>query len=384
MRILFAADVSFNYYGEFRGEEQAKQLMAGTAEVFRGADFSMLNLENIFGNAEEHTPIYKSGPNLISSEKFVAYVDALKPTAIGLANNHTGDYGAEPIFNTMELLRKKGYQLTGAGANVEEAYQPVVFEKDGLQVAVIAVCENEFGTAGKNTAGSAGYDLTRVSHGIAEARANGQIPIIYFHGGNEYNPFPSPGKVSLYRHFVELGAGAVIAMHTHCPQGYEVYQGCPIVYSMGNLFFPDKNEKGKNWSTGYMTMLDVTVDGITMETIPYTFGMEHHTLMTGEEKEDFEKYLAFISAEIADEDKLQRYFDAWCVIAGINGYTRDLNYRKEMVTEPIHKMTSLKNLFSCEAHNELIRGALNLIYEGWHNDLQSEIDLIRKLQNLEL
>ena len=383
MKILFAADVSFNYYGKFQSVEQAQRVMNGTAEVFRSADFSMLNLENIFGNAEDHTPIYKSGPNLISSEDFVAFIDTLKPTAIGLANNHTGDFGEAPIFNTMNLLKKKGYLLTGAGANVEEAYRPVGFEKDGVQVAVFAVCENEFGTAKKNAAGSAGYDLTRVTHAIAGAREKGQLPIIYFHGGNESNPFPSTGKVALYRHFVDLGAAAVIAMHTHCPQGYEFYRGCPIVYSMGNFFFPDQSDRSKKWTTGYMTMLDITAESAKLDVIPYTFGMDHHTVMTGAEKEYFMNYLAFLNQEMADEDKLQRYFEAWCVIDGINGYTRNLNYRKEMLEEPVHTMTALKNLFSCEAHDELMRVSLNLIYEGRHNDLQPEIDMIRKLQNLE-
>ena len=41
------------------------------------------------------------------------------------------------------------------------------------------------------------------------------------------------GKTELYRHFIDIGAAAVIAMHTHCPQGYEIYNGAPIVYSKG-------------------------------------------------------------------------------------------------------------------------------------------------------
>ena len=70
--------------------------------------------------------------------------------------------------------------------------------------------------------------------------------------------FPSPAKTELYRHFVDLGARAVIAMHTHCPQGYEIYNGCPIIYSMGNFFFPLTRNRISTWDIGYMTMLDIT------------------------------------------------------------------------------------------------------------------------------
>lgn len=68
--------------------------------------------------------------------------------------------------------------------------------------------------------------------------------------------------MELYRHFIDLGAEAVIAMHTHCPQGYEFYNGKPIVYSMGNFFFPHKKDKEKSWYHGYMSELDISRDGI--------------------------------------------------------------------------------------------------------------------------
>ena len=105
---------------------------------------------------------------------------------------------------TMKLLKQKGYVTIGAGKNIDEAYEPAILEKDGVRVAVIAVCENEPGIAEEHQAGSAGYSLSRVSNAIWEAKERGELPIIFFHGGNEYNPFPSPGKTELYRHFVDI------------------------------------------------------------------------------------------------------------------------------------------------------------------------------------
>lgn len=61
--------------------------------------------------------------------------------------------------------------------------------------------------------------------------------IVIFHGGTEYNPFPSPEQKARYRELIDFGADAVIGMHPHCPQGYERYRNKIIVYSTGNFFF---------------------------------------------------------------------------------------------------------------------------------------------------
>ncbi len=384
MKILFAADMSFNYMEATPDTQKAVNCMAEIAPIFKSADFSILNLENILGVREKYTPIIKSGPNLISDERFIEYINVLKPTAVGLANNHTGDYGDEPIFNTIDLLHKNGYLICGAGANIDYAYKPVKFSKEGITVSVIAVCENEFGVATKNEAGSAGYRLSLVTREIELAKANGEKPIIYFHGGNEYDPFPSPEKVELYRHFIDLGAAAVIAMHTHCPQGYELYNGSPIVYSMGNFFFPHSKEGVRaSWFYGYMTELDVTEKGITIKTYPYTFDFDKISLLVGAKKEKFNEYMEVLCAPLNDERKIAELFDTWCIIAGINGYIKMLNYN-EAVQAKKSSAASLKNIFSCEAHNELIKNTLNMMFFDRVKSAEKDVGFIEKLQNMEI
>ena len=285
MKILFASDMSFNYLNNCPLDGEAERIMSKTAETFKKADFSIINLENIFGNKDEFEPIPKSGPNLISDDKYIEYVDALGPTAVGMANNHSRDYGDGAMFHTVNMLKDRGYQVCGVGENIDKAYEPAVFEKENLKVHIIAVCENEFGVATKTSAGTSGYSLGRVTEAVKKSLLDGAEPIIYFHGGNEQNPFPSPGKRELYRHFADIGARAVIAMHTHCPQGYEIYNGCPIIYSMGNFYFPKSNDHIPTWDLGYMTMLDITEDSSSVDIVPYKFGLEHHSLLEGENKE---------------------------------------------------------------------------------------------------
>lgn len=384
MKILFASDISFKNLQGYN-EQSAINCMKNTAEFFKKADFSVLNLENVFGNKDELTPIIKSGPNLISTADYLGYINILRPSVIGLSNNHTGDFGEEAIDYTLNVLKKNGYNFIGVGKNITEAYKPALFEKDNVKVAVIAVCENEFGIAEDDKCGASGYRLSLVTKSINDARKKGYLPIIFFHGGNEINPFPSPGKKELYRHFIDLGAASVIAMHTHCPQGYEIYNGAPIIYSMGNFFFPyDENLQNKSWFYGYMTELSITCDDIKLQIIPYKFDFNNHTVLSGDEKDEFMKYIEYINKPILDDKLLKKYFDAWCVMLGINCYSVHVVYKDTMPENGASEVSATKNIFSCEAHNELITHMLKLIYDGRVKEAEEKICEIKILQKLQI
>lgn len=394
MKILFASDVSFNYIPSFGGKEAARKAFFNTAEYFRAADFSVINLENILGDGKKYAPIPKSGPNLISDESFIEYLNVLAPTAVGLANNHTRDFGDGAMFNTVDILKENGYLPFGAGANIKEAYKPVIFEKGGTRVAIFAVCENEFGIATESEGGTAGYSLGRVMAALSTARADGLLPVIYFHGGNETNPYPSPEKVELYRAFVDMGAIAVVAMHTHCPQGYEIYKGAPIVYSMGNFFFPKPGLMDTllpSWLFGYMSELDITEGGASLKIIPYKFNEDEHTVLSGKELQDFLKYLDYIKAPIGDGTRLLELFESWCIIAAVgygekDGYMSFLDRftMEKIAPDGLKEICPIKNLFSCEAHAELLKSAFNLIYSGRLEKAKEGVPEILALREMKL
>ena len=382
MIITFAADMSFFYGGAFRGIEAAQAAMAEPAAVLAQADYSMVNLENVLGDKESHTPILKSGPNLITEERFIHYVHALKPTVVGMANNHSRDYGEEVMFQTKNMLTDSGYICIGAGKNIEEAYVPAMLEKDGICVAIIAVCENEFGVATSQISGTAGYSLGRVAKAIRKARGEGCKPVIYFHGGNEKNPFPSPGKVELYRHFIDLGAEAVVAMHTHCPQGYEIYEGKPIVYSMGNFFFPAENRE-LSWFYGYLTQLDFSEETVSLTIHPYRFDMDGVKMLQGEDLSCFIRYMQVLCEPIGNEEALQELFDSWHYIGGyIHGF--DWFEPHYIADGWSRQVKDMKNIFNCEAHNELVRNTFNMVFEGRMEKAKSKVEFIKKLQNMQI
>lgn len=388
MKILFASDISLNWLAGPKSDDEVSELYREVFPCFDGADFTMVNMENIFGLPSEGEPISKLGPNLIAGPEFENILDALRPTVVNFANNHVGDYGPELAMRNFARCREKGYLLTGCGANLEEAYTPVYLEKDGVRVGIFGVCENEFGLARESTPGSAAFDLGHVNRTIQGIREAGALPIVYFHGGNEFNPFPSPWKTDLYRLFIDLGARAVIAMHTHCPQGYESYHGGAIVYSMGNFYFPrDKATypavAQESWFYGYLSMLDVTEDATELSIVPYHFDSDRIELLKGERLSSFSAYMSRLNEPLSDAALLRALFDSWSSYRGFDFITR-ASYSEEMKNGGQEELKRLKSVFTCEAHYELVRNTVNLLFYDRMKDAGKYVDYILALQNMRI
>ena len=386
MKIVFAAD--FGIYS-VKDEYDPTIVSPGLDEAKRAmenADFRMLNLEKLFYFGGE--PILKSGPNIGMRKEYISALKHLKIDAVGLANNHTGDFGESNVLKNLNYLKENSIAYVGGGKNKDEAYLPLVFEKDGVAASVITICENEFGTATDSKAGAAGFELYRTVKLIKDEKANGRYVIVNFHGGNEENPFPSPKKRGLYRTFIECGADAVIAMHTHCPQGYEYYLGKPIIYSMGNFFFAYKDPQGEraNMSSayyfGYMSKLDIKDGKVSFEPIPYRFTPKGMTVMDGDDKRRFLYYLEKISEPIKSDKEIEAYFRGWSLITGPI-YANFLNFDRNNIPDK-DLLRHIKNNFSCEAHNELLESYIRMLFDGITDEDEKRKAEIRAMSTIDL
>ncbi|MBQ8577343.1 MAG: CapA family protein [Clostridia bacterium] len=390
MKILFTGDICFQYQRDVHAGNSA-QILSDVLPVMQSADFRVCNLETPIADESVGAPITKTGPNLMGRPENLAFLEAAGCDCAVLANNHTGDYGDDALFSTLSYLDGKHIAHCGAGVNIEEAYRAWRTEKDGVTVSVIAVNENEFGLADVGKAGSAAYSQERLSDAIVRERAVSEFVVIVYHGGNEHNPLPSPMCRERLRMMIRLGADAVIAGHTHCVQGQEIYDGKPIIYSMGNFFFPWKN--GNNpwredlpWQTGYMTMLTLeTGKAPTYEIYPYRTSPDgaEIKLFCGEDKEKITAYIDKISGFIHDEDYMRRHYMGWCVVSGLP-YIRAMNAKPEYFDpqNPPENISALRNLLMCEAHNELCRATLKLACEGRMAEAYQYEPMTRALQVL--
>ena len=367
MRILFTGDINF------RGKDaltldKSSSILSEINSYIEGSDFIIPNLECPLADENKHKPIKKSGPNLICSPEHISFLKKMKANAVTLANNHIGDFGPEAVKDTLDLLKRNNILYAGAGENIDKAYQPCRFEKDNVSVSVLSVCENEFGIATHDTYGSAGYNPRTLLKVICAEKKISDYVIVVFHGGNEFNPLPSPDTVERYRHICDMGADAIIATHTHCPQGYEVYDGKPIVYSMGNFLFPSGSprEEADSWYYGYMSILDLS-NKILLELVPYRFNTQADkiSVCAGEDKRKFLNYIEELSDIIKNPTELDNYFMGW---AWNHQWCPKLPWQCD--NSENYNASPNYNLVSCESHLSQLRQILRV----FQNETEKEAE----------
>ena len=376
--VIFAGD-----YCPMRGREANEMLASGRAgEIvkdvkshFDTSDIKVLQWETVCGLEGE--PIFKSGPNLNAGLHSIEFARALGIDVALLANNHTGDFGPEMALKTKERLEAAGLMTVGLGKNSDEAKKPITLERNGLKIAILNFCENEFGIADENKPGTAGYDIVTIAQSVSEAKKDADIVILTLHGGHEQNPLPSPRMTKAFRFFASCGADIVFNCHTHCIGGVEFVGKVPVVYSPGNFFFTRLDEPCANidednlWRTGYMPKFHFDKDGVyAFELIPYYFSQTEITALEGEREEKFFNYINKLNSIIADPSAVRRYFDGWSAERGFNGYLEAIKkgiprtIPNVKVKEEIIPFLGVRNIFTCESHNDMIRHTMRLIEEG--------------------
>ena len=371
---------------EVNSEDTALRAAEITGELKSWFDrFDLRILQWECAVTEKDTPIDKSGPNHRCFPPALAFAQSLGIDLALLANNHTGDYGESGVRDTLEAFRNRRIRTVGAGLNRQEAEKAVILEINGIRLAVLNAAEHEFGIAGENRPGAAGLDPIRLAGQIRDLKRDGYIVLTTLHGGHEHYMFPSPRLQQLCRFLAESGADAVFNCHTHCPCGYEIHNGAPIVYSPGNFYFPPRPTSLPVWSIGYVPKFCFDQNGAyAVELLPYYNRKSRLSLMPDNDAGQFFAWLDKLNEPLTQPSLLQEYFDAWCIISGLNGYLKVFQnpcppWQFEERSQ-IRNWLGIRNLFSCESHHDLLRNTLSLIEFGKLKEAEKYVPLIQELQ----
>jgi poly-gamma-glutamate synthesis protein (capsule biosynthesis protein) len=360
---------------------RAFEITAPVKPFFDSADLKVLQWECTV--TRQDTPIDKSGPNHRCYPECTVFATALGIDTVLLANNHTGDFGAPGVKDTLEAFSKLNIRTAGAGMTEAEAFQPLHVEQNGLKLSLINAAEYEFGIAYRDVPGANGLDPIRLAAQIKAEKKENDLVIVTLHGGHEHLPYPTPRMKSWFRYFADCGADAVFNCHTHCPVGYEVYNGVPIVYSPGNFYFPNRPTSLPCWYTGYVPKFLFDEKGACgMELLPYFNFKEGLKLLNDEETEQFFEYIDFLNAPIADDSELQKIFDAWCSRSGYFGALFNRVKPENFdVRENVAAHLGLRNLMTCAAHHDLLRNTLLLMERYELTKAKENFSIIEKAQN---
>ncbi|MDF2936137.1 MAG: CapA family protein [Paenibacillaceae bacterium] len=221
-------------------------------ELLQKPDFTIANLETPIttrGDQQQKQYTYRSSPDALPSFKAAGF------DVVNLANNHILDYGQDGLLDTLKALDAAKILHTGAGKNLEEAYRPVIVEKNGMKVAFLGfshkVPDNSW-KAGANHPGTTQlYDPKQAVKTIKETREKADLVVVMAHWGDEKAEKPLEEHRKMARSFIDAGADLIIGTHPHVLQGLENYQGKWIAYSLGNFLFTT-NDHTPSWETAVL------------------------------------------------------------------------------------------------------------------------------------
>ena len=346
------------------------QIFGEMKPFITGADFSIVNLEAPIIK-DKPTPIKKSGPCLGVAPSTVEVLKNAGFSIFTLANNHFFDQGQQGVDSTLIACNNLRISIVGGGKTSLQARKPLLLEHEGKQIAIINACEQEFSIADNEHGGSNPLDLINMQEDIAAVRKAADYVVLILHGGIEQYHYPTPRMKRWYRHFIDLGADAVINHHQHCINGYEVYKGKPIFYGLGNFYFPwGSQPRPESWKYGYALKLSLDKQ-VGFELMPYKQTVDAVAMR---DKGEFNKEIELLNLPIQDDFLLQQKFDEYIIdkemelkVALLPSFLQN-RLVKYLVVRGIvgniyakKHIYSIKNRLTCESHSEMLQQLFSIL-----------------------
>ncbi|MDH3465683.1 MAG: CapA family protein [Gammaproteobacteria bacterium] len=260
LEILFLGDTGFgeNYQEsrEARGVENILKTrgydapLAELSNLLHSADLVVANLETPVTDLKV-SPFAgkKSWVHWADTEKTPTHLLANNIKVVGLANNHTFDYGAAGFDQTLAVLKERGLTAFGAGADLEAAGRPFVIKADmagrPFELAVIATFEtparkeaSHHAYATNRRGGLNPLDATTIGRSIDEVKnaLPDALVMVFPHWGQNYK-WCTKRQTHLAGELLSAGADVIVGHGAHMVQEIEKQGDRWVVYSLGNFMF---------------------------------------------------------------------------------------------------------------------------------------------------
>jgi poly-gamma-glutamate capsule biosynthesis protein CapA/YwtB (metallophosphatase superfamily) len=225
--------------GEVIGRRPVRELLADEVAAAIGeADLFVLNLECCISERGEPWPdpgkpyFFRAPP---AAAGFLAEIGV---DCVNLANNHALDFGSDALLDTCAHLQAHGIRWVGAGADVDAARAPATFERAGLRVAVLGLCDHPADFAAfAERPGVAYADLHDgslpdwLAAAVSHAGDAADVVVVTPHWGPNMTTEPVPHVRVAARALSEAGASLVAGHSAHLCHGIEG----TVLYDMGDF-----------------------------------------------------------------------------------------------------------------------------------------------------
>jgi Putative enzyme of poly-gamma-glutamate biosynthesis (capsule formation) len=248
-RLIFGGDVML-------GRSCAAKIQNG-ADPFEGissliwhSSFAAANLECTISNLGGSTNRYAFRAPAESAQLLRrAGFDAM-----GLANNHSLDFGPDALHDSAAHLLREKIEPVGVETPTRKACDPSFFSlSGGKKIAVLAISDVDPKPSSQIATASHRAELKIA---IGNARSHADLIVCLVHWGIENSERITDEQRELARWLVDRGVDLVVGSHPHCVQPLDLYHGCPIAYSLGNLVF-DGAPTIASWNRGALLEVDL-------------------------------------------------------------------------------------------------------------------------------
>lgn len=320
LRIAAVGDVLLGGRVQTPAERVAEsEPLLHVASVLGSADVAFCNLECPISARGTPTPLKTPGDIAAKREfLFRGIPEAAKVLesagfdVVSLANNHILDYGEDALDDTVTHLSLVNIKHCGAGKDLEAARTPAVVRVGDTRIAFLSYVWSgtlpgtqffEVGRPGSGCVMLHTHEKGALSEESAEilaedlraARALADFVIVSVHWGIERMHRPRPWQRKLARIMIDSGADVIIGHHPHVLQGIELYNGKPIMYSLGNFVFPSIRDANNDSCIALLT-LESGYGFLEIKPVRIQDGIPR--LATGEESMRIGRFIASLSSEL--------------------------------------------------------------------------------------
>lgn len=242
----FAGDTSFT-----NGLDERDPFGAVSA-VLQAPDLMVLNLETAIADPGVGSPPVQKSFLFRSPPDSLGLLVQAGVDVVALANNHSLDYGAEALAQTLDEIDKTSLLRVGAGLDEDAAYHQLIVDVGEWRVGLVSLSRVpcDWSASGENVRPQVAWAcppfLDLADDLVVATMANSDVTVVMVHGGKEGVLCPSGFMVDLEQHWADLGVDLVIDGHPHVTQGITSIPRVGradtlVVHSMGNFAFPSAN-----------------------------------------------------------------------------------------------------------------------------------------------
>ncbi len=193
-------------------------------KLVQSVDIAVANLEGTFTvNPSVTTDLINKDLKFTFNPNLAPALEDLGFDVLGLANNHSYNFGKEGLESTRRYIGSAGMLYYGDPFNKDEISTIII--KNGVKVGFVGFHEFNY------------TDFDKVFFEVAKLRKEVDVLIVSPHWGVEYQKEPTTRMVEWAHQFIDYGADAVIGAHPHIVGSIETYKGKKIYYSLGNFVF---------------------------------------------------------------------------------------------------------------------------------------------------